>query len=585
MSTSAIEASNPERCEAASRARLIGLVLFVVLSYSFCTNAFSIVPDVFYRTHGADPESLVVGRLLESESNGLTSATGFLIHHGYTNTYKEFRTGDRPISMTDIYAGQVGLQGWILSAIDLVMYKAGISATARLTLLRGLAALALAGTLAFWTYLIAMEFGAGAGVTAGLMVLYSPWITVFADNLYWVPATWFFPVVLTWYWTVYRPEFFLTYPRTFYLLHGMTVVAKALCGFEYIPAVIGASGGAFLYGVSGMGWTRRTFARLFAFGAAAVAAIIVSVAIQLLLLSIHAGSFGGAIADFFERINYRAVGGGQIPAELAASLAVPLAQIFSTYLHGSPALNVPGLRTFDAGETLVISSGLLGMALLYMLACDRGMRRTLRPFLLVLCAVIASISWHVVARGHSAIHTFLNYVLWFVPALIMLPAVAVGMFSEAFLNRQMPPLRAVVAVLAISIGWTIYWSGAVRTSVIASGLVKRSHTLAGQRITLRFGDKTIDGEFRCDDLDLAHPFFLRLDAQPRQIGASPDGTVSRFAFRSKATSTELNEFRYGKCAFRVETEAPFSRLTVGQFSDESGSAVDWKEDFDRPLTR
>ncbi|MBR0814676.1 hypothetical protein JQ544_24320 [Bradyrhizobium diazoefficiens] len=586
MPSSDIQASGSERFTAASSACLIALVLFVVLSYSFCTNGFGIVPDVFYRSHGADPESLVVGRLLQSESSGLTSNTGFLIHHGYTDTYKEFRTGRRPIQMTQTYKGQVGLQGWILSAIDLAMYKAGITAPLRLTLLRVLAAMALAGTLCVWIYLIAMEFGAGAGLTAGLMILFSPWLTVFADNLYWVPVTWFIPVVLTWYWTVYRPDLLLTSPQTFYLLHGAAIVAKAMCGFEYLPAVIGASGAAFLYGVSRMGWDRGTLARILAFGMTAVAAIFLAAAIQLLLLTIHTGSLSGAFGDFVGRVNYRSVGGGQLPPELAASLAVPLKQILITYLYESSALNIPGLRTYTAVEALIVFSAPLVMAILYIDARDRSVRRTLPAFLLVVVSVVASFTWHVVARGHSSIHTFLNYVLWFVPVLIILPAVAVGMFSEAFLNRRAAPLRAIVAVLVLSIGWTIYWSGAVRAGVIASGILKRSNTHVGQKITLRFGERTIEGQFQCDGLDLSHPFFLRLHANstPGQPDSS-DGILKTFAFRSYAISTELNEFRHGTCAFQFANEIPFTRLTIGQFSDGSGSAVDWREDFQNAAAR
>ncbi|WP_128959602.1 hypothetical protein [Bradyrhizobium guangzhouense] len=584
MTRSAIEVPAAERSTAARGARLIAFVLFAVLSYSFCTNGFSIVPDILYRSHGADPESLVVGRLIESESNGLTGNTGFLIHRGYSETYRDFRTGQRPIAMTQTYTGQVGLQGWILSAIDLPMYKAGIAAPVRLVLLRSLAAMALAAILCIWVYLIALEFGAGAGLTAGFMILYSPWLTVFADNLYWVPCTWFLPVVLAWYWTIYRPDLFAASPMRFYLLHGIAVVAKALCGFEYIPAVLGASGAAFLYGISRSGWNRRTLVRLVAFGAAAVAAILVAVAVQLLMLALHTGSLANAITDFVERINYRAVGDGQLPPELAASLAVPLGKILATYLHDSPALNIPGLRTYTALEALVTWSVALAVAMLYMDARDRSIRRTLAPFLLVVISVVASFSWHVVARGHSYVHTFLNYVLWFVPALIVVPAVAVGMFSKAFLNPGMAPLRAIVAVLFLGLSWTIYWTDAARHAAFASGLVKRSNMVAGQRMTLRFTDSAIDGTFNCDSFDLTRPFFMRLDANPKsgETTSQPGGVVQKFTFRSNATSTELNELRYGQCAFRFQNGTLVPHVVVGQFSDDSGLEVAWEEGFWRP---
>ena len=118
-------------------------------------------------------------------------------------------------------------------------------------------------------------------------------------------------------------------------------------------------------------------------------------------------------------------------------------------------------------------------------------------------------------------------------------------------------------------------------------LAKRSNTVAGEKVTLRFHDKAIEGEFPCDSVDLSHPFFLRLHANATrgEPASSSEANTSKFAFRSKATSIELNELRYGKCAFQFETEVAPASLTVGQFSDESGSAEDWKEDFQRPATR
>src|ERR1700727_1766761 len=92
---------------------IMASLLFIALSLSFTTNIFSVVEDVLYRVHSGDPESLVVGRLLKSESSGITSGTGFLVHNGYATTYPQFRTAERPVSVMDYYLGQVGLQGWV----------------------------------------------------------------------------------------------------------------------------------------------------------------------------------------------------------------------------------------------------------------------------------------------------------------------------------------------------------------------------------------------------------------------------------------------------------------------------------------
>lgn len=579
-------ASDLARRDTVSGRYLIALVLFAMLSFSFCLNGFSIVPDELARWHGADSEPLVVGRLLESESNGLASHTGFLIHNGL-ETFKEFRTGERPRSMTRTYFGTAGLQGWVLSAIDLLMYRAKIAAPARLTILHGLVAIALAGVLSFWLYLLSAEFGAAAALVTGVMILYSPWLAIFSDNLYWVPATWFVPAILTWYCAVYRPELLLGSPRRLYLLHATAIAAKALCGFEYITAVAGTSGAVFLYGISKQGWNRRAISRVLAFGLTTAAAIVCAFLIQIALLSIQLGSLSIAVADFVQRVRYRSIGGAALPEELAASLAVPLKRIFTIYLHNAPAVSVPGLRYFNASELLIFFLALMGMAMLYIGVRDRNVRHTLPGLLLVVSGLMASASWHVVARGHSYIHTFLNHVLWFVPALIVLPAVSVGLVSEAFLRNQKAPFRAVAAVLAIAVGWAFYWSGSSLGSyAFALGLAKPANAMVGQRISLRIWGTAVEGTFECDRLDLSHPLFVQLHAksgsEPSQKSA--DGTLYKFSFRSRATSIEPSELRYGKCSFRLKNELPFDRLSVGQFLDDSGSVVEWQEEFERPLS-
>lgn len=57
----------------------------------------------------------------------------------------------------------------------------------------------------------------------------------------------------------------------------------------------------------------------------------------------------------------------------------------------------------------------------------------------------------------------------------------------------------------------------------------------------------------------------------------------RFAYRTKAVTTELNEIRYGTCTYALEAREPIAGLSVGQFTEESESTIEWKEEFRNPL--
>ena len=581
-----VKASVPCTAETNARGgRLLACLLFLLLSISYCTNCFSIVPDSIYKSHGADSEAVVVGRMLDTESNGFASNTGFLVHNGYVDTFAQFRTGPRPISVKDLYFGNAGLQGWVMSAVDLPLYAANVDGTTRLVIAHGLVAIALAAVLSLWIYFLAVEFGPAAALAAGLTTFYSSWLTSFADNLYWVPVTWFVPAVLTWYWAVYRPGGMARGSGLFYLLYGIALCARALCGFEYITAVAGASVAVMLFAVTRSGWSRASFRILVWFGLAIVAALTCAFIIQVLLVSVHLGSFSQAAGDFIHRVRYRSLGAEGLDPTLAASLAVPLNDLFKTYLHKATVLTIPGLASFDASEALTIL--LVPFALGSLATTIRA--RTLRPSLpldlLVWCSVGAAISWHIVARGHSQIHTFYNFVLWSVPALVVVPAASVHAFGRAFVDGGSLRPRGVVVILGMFVAWTAYWSPVLSDQFSIWQDRDNNIGIRGQKVTLDIRDRTIAASFSCDGIDLTKPFFVRLHAVTERPAASGDTTKTvRFAFRDRATTIELNEIRYGHCAFRLpDQHEAFDRLSVGQFTDEAGATVAWQEEFSDPL--
>lgn len=249
----------------------------------------------------------------------------------------------------------------------------------------------------------------------------SPWVVSFAGSLYWTAFLWFAPMLGGLACSVWIENRWVCRIETAGI--GFAVLLKCLCGYEYLSSIMT---GAVLFlavdfavAVHEKNRKRAALALrviLYA-GLAAVAGFVLALSIHAPLKS--GGSVWEGIRIIFEQDLLRRTGGADLNSFDAVywdSFNASAWSVFCRYFHfGTQVLaGIPG-NLFP----------LLCVVPLAVFVYD-GMHKKLdiAEAALYAASFFAAVSWFVLAKAHSHIHTHMNYVLWyfgFVQACLYIP--------------------------------------------------------------------------------------------------------------------------------------------------------------------
>lgn len=240
-----------------------------------------------------------------------------------------------------------------------------------------------------------------------LTLIGSPWIIFFARNLYWTPFLWFLPALFAA--LIYLKKGVAI--RSL-LLSGIVaaVFVKSLAGYEYLSAITLLACSVFVVAPF-----FRTADRDFAGNARMFILVFVACVIGFLLaLLVHAGMRGDSIVSGLkniieEDVKRRTYGDASaFPEIYRKSLESSPLSVIRTYVAdwGSipVTLWIPGYL-FKA----LIGFSIVGVCYKFL----TGHATAKRDAILLVFFFMASASWLVLAKGHSYIHTHLNFVLWY----------------------------------------------------------------------------------------------------------------------------------------------------------------------------
>ena len=419
---------------APGRHRTFFLLAFLVLLLEFLLNPIGVADQYWFRTHQTDSEAIVVARMIPASDDGFFAVGGFLrILDGDFNTnapkiFEYYVEDSRPLPSArfEPYTGQVGLHGHVFAAAELIMRAAGLESRQRFLLLRGAVATATAATLAYIVLLIRFEFGLAGAFAALATLLFSPWLTSMAKNIYWIPFTWFVPMVVAW--RGYIPS---SPPVGKKLLSlavsiGAAVAFKCLCGFEYITSIGGAAASVAAYGLikGGADW-KRIFTHAAILLGAMACGVISALLVQISILGMYLGSFKAGMVDFIQRLHVHTSIGERLQQHRSVSeeylnaLHTSHLETLLTYIQGPPIFSAGSYFGFNALSFLTpptIFIITIGSILLTRYRGDPSRQREVLALLaLATGGLVSSMSWFLFAHGHSYIHTHINYILWHVP--------------------------------------------------------------------------------------------------------------------------------------------------------------------------
>lgn len=386
------------------RQYLLYVVSFIVFFLSFQSNFFKAAGPSFYESLN-DSESLVVLSILNASSNQPSRGLGL-----YTS----------PLSIGDIYGAfsdkksniitlpypsQFGLQGHLFSALHRIFNFNDIQ------YYRAINSFILAGLLALIVSAVVFELGIFAAFGMVFSIIASPWITIFAKNLYWMTWTWILPLVVVL--LLYNPmvQRFLNQRRLIYF-YAFAIFIKCLCGYEYVSTVVIMSSIPLLYKAIR---DNVSLKRLFVDGALLFVVALVSFLAAVVLHSLVRADT--PIHGFYDTF----IRGSQMSTGFVASAVYPGLDKFVDMSAWSVLRNyvvnwgTPPVAFFTVSFPFIVALHVLAAVNL----TTRTSRKSLALGVCFFYSALAPISWFVLFKVHSAIHGHMNYVLWFSPFLVI----------------------------------------------------------------------------------------------------------------------------------------------------------------------
>ncbi|MFJ5446433.1 hypothetical protein ACIKP9_09355 [Methylobacillus methanolivorans] len=389
-------------------------IFFLMAFFVFQKNIFNTVNKDFFDSFQKDSEALVVGGIVADELGIEKNAWGlgfigmngeFQYPNNIMDSYEAFSNKEKALNaIYSPYVSQVGGLGVFYSTLQKVFSFKSISR------LQYFPSAIFAFLVVAFYYLHRRIYGARYALIFSLVLVLSPWVVSFARNLYWSPFMWLLPLFFG------TLAYAVTSPKVrifFYFLIFISFFAKCLSGYEYITSITLLACSPFMLGPFFNGESKPCMKP-------ALIVFVLCVLGFICAFVIHAKMRGetiaeGVVAIYKQDVKRRTYSDpSNFDAAYAESLSTSPIAVVKTYVTSwrTPLVAEVSGKSF---KVLII------IAILGLWIKKKIKHKTfVRDFALIAYMSLIPLSWYVMAKGHSHIHTHMNYVLWylgFVPAL------------------------------------------------------------------------------------------------------------------------------------------------------------------------
>jgi len=412
-----------------NRKLLFMLISIVSLFISFQFNFFQVANMQWFKHYQYDSEALVIGKLAESDRNGILSHHGLLGFVSINNLkYGEsgFLEGSTDAYLNENitfvyrpYSSQFGIQGFFFGYADKLLTLFSISQEDKLFIFHLFTSLFLAVVLTGILYVFYLEFGLISASVTLTGILSSEWLVIFGKNLYWMSALWFLPVlVVLGFLNKLKYDKAISW-KLLYLFVYLSICLKSLNGYEYISTVLLASVIPIVYYALVLGWTlKEYFLKTLYIGLSGLFGFFTAVFMHILQLSFEYGNISKGIAILTQRIAVRTFANPDVMVHpvMLASAKADILDVLEKYFLGH---FFHGTLHFYIFFIILLISTLLGILISnYGKFLEEVQRNFIALALTTWLSFLAPVSWYVLAKSHSYIHTHINFVLWYTPSMI-----------------------------------------------------------------------------------------------------------------------------------------------------------------------
>ena len=410
-----------------------------LLFFGFLSNVWHVAEEEWFDTHQRDTESLIIGRMVKSRQDGIFSVGG-LTGAGITTSIQQDWISENQIDNQyaaylnrgsfdkfSPYMSQPGGQGMVFSLLDrLIPLSPQIKLWSFYVLTALLSALALTAIVG-WCY---EEFGGWVAIFVLGSAVLSHWLTVFGKNLWWSLWAFYLPMLVVMSLLKrYRVPSNRQFIRCGILIFLSVFIKCFINGFEYITTTLLMMVTPCIYYAVLNKWSSRQYMKwTLVAGLGSGVAIFFSVLILCFQIGAAKDGFMDGVAHVIWSFGKRTYAEPQdYPKVYAASLEAGTIGVVITYVNGIFFdLNnyLSHTNTFVSDFLLKVRYGYLillfmVMSVLLFLQSQKTMvERRARSIALIWMtwfSILAPLSWFVIFKAHSYIHTHMSFLLWQMP--------------------------------------------------------------------------------------------------------------------------------------------------------------------------
>lgn len=407
-----------------------------LLGLGFYNNQWKAAEQDWFANHQLDTEGSVVGRMVKSKRDGIFSSGGLpgwvsggqiqedTIKGQYEAYYKNLH-----FETFSPYYSQIGFQGITFSLLDKIT---PFSPENNIKVLKLLNSMLFALTLSIIIVCFYLELGLVSSVTVLVTTIFSQWVTVFGRNLWWVMWAFYLPFIATLFILINQKKFYFAIIITF-----IAVFIKCLYnGYEYITTTILMMLTPYIYYSIIEEWKLKLFVKkILIIATTAIVSVLSSSIILVYQISNATGSFKKGLHHIFiYSVGKRTYGdANNYPQVYADSLNADTLGVIDKYLKGiifdfnnifNTSLSFLRINYLTVIVIFLVFSCLVYLSKhcpekIFFRKISKNRRKLSALSIASWFSFLAPLSWFVIFKGHSYIHTHMNYITWHMPFTLL----------------------------------------------------------------------------------------------------------------------------------------------------------------------
>ncbi len=412
----------------------------LLLFLGFYVNLWRAAKPAWFESHQRDTEAYIMGRMVKSRQERIFSAGGLNGVGTIKDIPKQWESAtglerqyiaylnDLSFNGFSTYNSQPGGQGMVFSLIDkLLPLPPNVKLQFFYVLTALLTAISISAVIS-WFY---QEFGSWVAVCVLLTTLFSGWLTVFGKNLWWSTWAFYLPMIAVLYYLKQER----THKGLQYLSFGILVfiaisIKCFINGYEYMTTTLVMMIVPCVYYAILEKWGKQ---RILKFTLATCIGSGVAILYSLIILCFQIGTIRTGFVDGLTHVIYsigkRTYGSAEdFPSIYAASLNAGTIEVVLKYLNGVYF----DLNNYLTKEIPFVSKWIFRIRYSYLIVFFIGVTVLLllqikqtsssehrQHYFALICttwfSILAPMSWYVIFKAHSFIHTHMSFLLWQMP--------------------------------------------------------------------------------------------------------------------------------------------------------------------------